>query len=134
MPWERFASAHVTRLEEARRSTEEDRVDAELAAGRPDFAAELSRAMIEEEPYRERRWCQWMLALYRCGRQAEALDAYAQARSLLRDEFGVDPGATMQTLQAQILAHDPSPRLTVGCRHAGPRFPTVSGDALRPSG
>lgn len=106
VPWERFASAYVARLEEARRSTEEDRVDAELAALRPDIAAEFSRAMIEEEPYRERRWCQWMLALYRCGRQAEALDAYARARAMFRDELGIDPGVAMRTLQARILAHD----------------------------
>ena len=107
VPWERFASAQVTRLEEARRAAEEDRVDAELAAGRPDVAAELGRAMIEEEPYRERRWGQSMLALYRCGRQAAALEAYAQARAMFRDELGVDPGAGLRELQARILAHDP---------------------------
>jgi DNA-binding SARP family transcriptional activator len=108
VPWERFASAHVTRLEEARRAAEEDRVDAELAVGRPEVAVELSRAMIDEEPYRERRWCQSMLALYRCGRQAEALDAFARARSMLRDDLGVDPGTTMSMLQTQILTHDPA--------------------------
>ena len=108
VPWERFASAEVTRLEEARRTAEEDRVDAELASGRPDVAAELCPAMIDEEPFRERRWCQSMLSLYRCGRQAEALETYTRARSLFRDALGVDPGAGMRDLQAQILAHDPS--------------------------
>lgn len=107
VPWERFASAEVARLEETRRSTEEDRVEAELAAGHADAAAALSRALIEQEPYRERRWCQAMLALYRCGRQADALDLFAQARSLLRDELGVDPGVAMRALHERILEHDP---------------------------
>lgn len=107
VPWERFASAHVTRLEEARRAAEEDRVDAELAAGHATVAVELSRAMIEEEPYRERRWRQLMLSLYRCERQAEALDAYTRARTRLRDDLGVEPGAMMSALHAQILEHDP---------------------------
>jgi DNA-binding SARP family transcriptional activator/pimeloyl-ACP methyl ester carboxylesterase len=108
VPWERFASARVTRLEEARRTAEEDRVDAELAAGRADLAVELSRVLTEEEPYRERRWCQSMLALYRCGRQAEALAAFAQARSRLRDDLGVDPGTELSSLHVQILAQDPA--------------------------
>jgi pimeloyl-ACP methyl ester carboxylesterase len=108
VPWERFALGYVTRLEEARRAAEEDRVDAELGAGHAQLATALSQAMIEEEPFRERRWCQSMLALYRCGRQAEALDRFVQARSLFRNDLGVEPGAALRTLQERVLAHDPS--------------------------
>ena len=124
VPWDRFASAQVSRLGEARRAAEEDRVDAELAAGRPEIAAELSRAMIEDEPLRERRWCQSMLALYRCGRQADALHAYGRARSILRDDLGVDPGAAMRELQSRILVHDPA--------LASPLPPNVRASAVRP--
>src|SRR6185312_3441766 len=70
-------------------------------------AAALSRALIDEEPFRERRWCQSMLALYRCGRQAEALDMFAQARSLFRNDLGAEPGPAMRTLHQRVLAHDP---------------------------
>jgi DNA-binding SARP family transcriptional activator/pimeloyl-ACP methyl ester carboxylesterase len=108
VPWERFAAAQVARLDEARRWAEEDRVDAELALGHAETAAGLSRAMIEDDPYRERRWCQSMLALYRCGRQAEALDMFALARSRFRDDLGIEPGDALRELQHQVLAHDPS--------------------------
>ncbi len=137
VPWERFAVGQVARLEEARRAAEEDRVDAELAAGHSELAAVLSRAMIEEEPFRERRWGQSMLALYRCGRQAEALDMFTQARSLLRKDLGVEPGAAMRTLQQRVLAHDPIlvvPRATDATRPRGPvpvtRFARNAGYAL----
>jgi DNA-binding SARP family transcriptional activator/pimeloyl-ACP methyl ester carboxylesterase len=108
VPWERFAPGQAARLEEARRSAEEDLVDAELAAGHPQRAAELSRVMIEDEPFRERRWYQAMLALYRSGRQADALGAFTRARSLFLDELGVEPGAALRTLQGRVLAHDPN--------------------------
>jgi DNA-binding SARP family transcriptional activator/pimeloyl-ACP methyl ester carboxylesterase len=125
VPWERFASGQVARLEEARRSAEEDRVDAELAAGHPHRAVQLSQTMIDEEPFRERRWCQAMLALYRCGRQAHALDTFAKARSLLRDELGSDPSPDLRTLHARLLAHDPAlaapmPSVDTGTRPRGP--------------
>jgi DNA-binding SARP family transcriptional activator/pimeloyl-ACP methyl ester carboxylesterase len=138
VPWERFASGQVTRLEEARRSAEEDRVDAELAAGHPQRAVELSRTMVHEEPFRERRWCQAMLALYRCGRQADALDMFAHARSLFREELGAEPGGDLRTLQRRVLAHDPAlaaPTASVeGTRRRGPipvtRFARNAGCAL----
>jgi pimeloyl-ACP methyl ester carboxylesterase len=128
----------VTRLEEARRSAEEDRIDAELAAGHSELAAALSRALIDEEPFRERRWCQSMLALYRCGRQAEALDMFAQARSLFRNDLGAEPGPAMRTLQQRVLAHDPILAMPIGAedrtRPRGPipvtRFARNAGCAL----
>ena len=97
----------VARLEEARRATEEDRLDAELAAGRSDRAAVLAEVLAGAEPLRERRWGQLMLALYRCGRQAEALHRFTLVRDLLRDELGVDPGPALQDLHRRVLAHDP---------------------------
>ena len=138
VPWERFATGQVTRLEEARRLAEEDRVDADLAGGNPQAAATLSRAMIDDEPFRERRWSQAILALYRCGRQAEALDTFAQVRSLFHDELGVEPGAELRSLQQRILTHDPSlttrTNVETRTRATGPvpvtRFARSSGCAL----
>ena len=61
-----------------------------------------------EQPFRERRWAQLMLALYRSGRQRDALDAYQRARRLLVDELGVEPGPELRRLEAAVLAQDPS--------------------------
>jgi DNA-binding SARP family transcriptional activator/pimeloyl-ACP methyl ester carboxylesterase len=97
----------VARLEEARRVTEEDRLDAELAAGRSDRAAVLAEGLAGAEPLRERRWGQLMLALYRCGRQADALHRFRLVRDLLRDELGVDPGPALQQLHRRVLTHAP---------------------------
>jgi class 3 adenylate cyclase len=84
----------------------EDRADALLATGR---AAEIIgdlEAAVADAPLRERRWGQLMLALYRAGRQGEALGAYQRARSLLADELGVDPGPDLRRLEAAIVAQD----------------------------
>jgi pimeloyl-ACP methyl ester carboxylesterase/DNA-binding SARP family transcriptional activator len=103
----------VARLEEARRATEEDRLDAELAAGRSGRAVVLAEVLAGAEPLRERRWGQLLLALYRCGRQAEALHRFSLVRDLLRDELGVDPGPALQDLHRRVLAHDPELDLAV---------------------
>src|SRR5204863_3317211 len=63
--------------------------------------------MVRDEPLRERRRGQLMVALYRTGRQAEALQAFTRARSVLVDELGVEPGPALQRIQAAVLAHDP---------------------------
>jgi DNA-binding SARP family transcriptional activator/pimeloyl-ACP methyl ester carboxylesterase len=105
---DRVAETEVARLEESRRTTQEDRVDAELAAGRSEHAAGMAEAMAAAEPFRERRWGQLMLALYRCGRQAQALRAFIDVRDLLRDELGVEPGPALQDLQRKVLAQDPA--------------------------
>ncbi len=95
-----------TRWIEGHAALVEDRADALLATGR---AAELIgdlEAAIADAPLRERRWGQLMLALYRAGRQGEAMGAYQRARSLLADELGVDPGPDLRRLEAAIVAQD----------------------------
>ena len=93
----------VPRLEELRLGALEARVDAELRLGRhAELVGEL-RALVAEHPLRERFWEQLMLALYRAGRQAEALDAYRQLRRRLVEELGIEPSPPVQRLQREIL-------------------------------
>jgi DNA-binding SARP family transcriptional activator len=99
-------TAEKTRWIEGHAALVEERADALLATGR---AAEIIgdlEAAVSEAPLRERRWGQLMLALYRAGRQGEALGAYRRARSLLADELGVDPGPDLRRLEAAIVAQD----------------------------
>lgn len=102
----RRAVSEKTRWIEGHAALVEDRADALLATGR---AAEIIgdlEAAVADAPLRERRWGQLMLALYRAGRQGEALGAYRRARSLLADELGVDPGPELRRLEAAIVAQD----------------------------
>jgi WD40 repeat protein/DNA-binding SARP family transcriptional activator len=102
-----FGTSEGGRLEELRRSASEDRIDARLAAGNAGALIADLEAMVYDEPLRERRWGQLMLALYRAGRQAEALHAFARARTVLVDELGIEPGPELRQLQAAILTQDP---------------------------
>ncbi len=103
--YEEFARGEAERLEELRLAALEERFDAELALGRHgDLLPELSR-LAAENPLRERVHSQMMLALYRCGRQAEALDLYAALRARLRDELGLEPAEDLRELQRRILQH-----------------------------
>ena len=70
-----------------------------------ELVAELE-AMVREEPFREHRWGQLMLALYRAGRQAEALQAFTRARAVLIDDLGIEPGPELQRLHTAILVQD----------------------------
>jgi DNA-binding SARP family transcriptional activator len=107
LSYERFAQTEIARLEERRWAAFEARVEAELALGRhADLISELEAA-VAEQPLREHLRGQLMLALYRCGRQAEALEAYRAARRTLVEEIGVEPGRELQALQDAILAQDP---------------------------
>ena len=102
---ERFAITAGARLEEARVSALEQRLEADLALGIDrELIGELE-TLVVEHPYRERVRAQLMLALYRSGRQAEALDAYQQARRAL-DELGIEPSAALQQLQRAVLRQD----------------------------
>jgi len=101
-----FTRPEAARLEELRLAALEARIDADLALGRHDaLTAELEQ-LAAEHPLRERVHAQLMLALYRCGRQADALAAYRRARALLADELGIDPGEPLERLHAAVLAHD----------------------------
>jgi predicted ATPase/DNA-binding SARP family transcriptional activator len=105
---EPFAQAEAARLEALRVQALEDRLDADLAGGRhAEILLELE-AMVGVHPLREPLWCRLMLALYRSGRQADALGAYQRARDLLADELGVEPGAELRRLQTAVLRQDPS--------------------------
>ena len=106
--YESFAQAEIARLEEARLAALEDRIDADLASGdHAKLVGELE-ALVREHPLRERLRGQLMLALYRSGRQADALQAYRDARRELLDELGLEPGPPLQELERAILAHDPA--------------------------
>jgi YVTN family beta-propeller protein len=101
-----FTRPEAARLEELRLAALESRLDADLALGRHDtLTGELER-LAAEHPLRERLHGQLMLALYRCGRQAEALAAYRRVRDLLASELGIDPGEPLRRLHASVLAHD----------------------------
>jgi WD40 repeat protein/DNA-binding SARP family transcriptional activator len=105
---EPFAADEARRLEELRLTAVELAIDADLAAGRHrEVVGELA-ALVVEERLREKFHAQRMLALYRCGRQADALDAYRQARATLVDEIGVEPGPELRRLHEAILRQDPS--------------------------
>jgi hypothetical protein len=96
------------RLDEAWLEALESRIEADLEAGRhAELVGEL-RALVRSHPLRERLRVQLMLALYRSGRQSEALDAYADARRALVDEVGLEPGPELRRLQRAILDHDPA--------------------------
>ena len=104
---EPFAQAEILRLEELRLDALERRVEADLAlGGGAELVAELE-ALVREHPLREQLRAQLMLALYRSGRQAEALDVYRETRSLLVGELGIEPGPTLRELEKAILWHDP---------------------------
>ena len=94
-------------LEERRREAEELLVSAFLDSGRSDSAATWATPLVEAEPYRERRWEQLMLALYRSGRQAEALRVAQRATMMLRNDLGIEPGPSLRGLEADILDQAP---------------------------
>ena len=103
---EPFARTEAARLDASRLQALEDRVAADLALGRHGAVVAELAALVAEHPLRERFREQLMLALYRAGRQGEALAAYAEARDALADQLGVDPGPGLATLHAAILRQD----------------------------
>lgn len=108
LPDGRRGVSEKTRWIESHAALVEDRGDALLATGRAAEVVGEFEAAIADAPLRERRWGQLMLALYRAGRQGEALGAYQRARSMLADELGVDPGPDLRRLEAAIVAQDPA--------------------------
>jgi predicted ATPase/DNA-binding SARP family transcriptional activator len=99
----------ANRLEQLRLLALEARIEAELQLGASAELVEELEALLADEPYRERFWRQLMLALYRAGRQADALAAYGRARAILYEELGVEPGVELRALQRTILRHEVPP-------------------------
>ena len=106
--YEAFATAAISQLEERHSAALEERVEADLAlGGHRELVAELAD-LVERNPLRERLLGQLMLALYRCGRQPEALAVYQRFRRALSEELGLDPSPGLQQLELAVLNRDPS--------------------------
>jgi len=116
-PW---ARAEAGRLEELRLAANEDRIDAELALRRHAACVPELELLVARHPTRERLVGQLMLALYRSGRQAEALAAYRAARRSLVEELGLEPGRELRRVEAAVLAHDPVLDLPAAVRASPP--------------
>lgn len=104
----------VAQLDELRLTVLMDRIDCDLALGRHEHVLGELQVLVREHPLRERLRAQQMLALYRADRQADALDAYQQARHALIDELGIEPSESLQRLQQAILRHDPALEVPTG--------------------
>ncbi len=109
-----FAVAEVARLDALRLAAIETRNEIDLGLGRHLAMLPELRVVADEHPLRERLQAQLMLALYRAGRQADALERYVATRRHLRDELGIDPSEELETLQRRILRHDPDLIVTTG--------------------
>ena len=103
-----FADAESRRLDSLRDRALEAKVEADLAGGKGAELVPELEALVIEHPFRERLWSALIIALYRSGRQADALDAFQRARAILGDELGVDPGPELRAVEAKVLAQDPS--------------------------
>jgi predicted ATPase len=101
-------TAEARRLEGLRIDALEEQFEAALALGEHRELVSALRATLDQHPFRERLWGQLMLALYRSGRQAEALETFQETRRVLAGELGLDPGPELRRLQESILAHDPA--------------------------
>ena len=111
-----FAQAEIARLQELRLGCLEERIEQNLAQGQHGELVGELEGLVKEHPLREQLRCQLMLALYRAGRQAEALDSYQQARAALVEELGIEPGRSLRELHQAILNQDPALDLAVGER------------------
>jgi DNA-binding SARP family transcriptional activator len=120
---EPFALVAVERLEELRLAALEERIEAELALERHSALVPELQSLVAEQPLRERLRGQLMLALYRAGRQAEALEAYRATRQSLVESFGLEPSEPLQALERAILNHDPD--LAFGAEPASARSAIV---------
>ena len=108
LAFEPFAQSEIARLEELRLTAIESRIEADLALGHPDALVAELETLVAAHPYREGVRAQLMLALYRSGRQAEALETYRRARRTFSEALGIEPGPGLQQLEGAILRQDPS--------------------------
>jgi DNA-binding SARP family transcriptional activator len=143
--YEAFAQPEIRRLEELRLTALEARADCELRLGEHGRLVAELEALVAAHPGRERLTAQLMLALYRCGRQGEALERYARTRAYLSSELGLEPGPALQALQADVLVQAPALRQGPGepraaevidaptAQYAGAAEPALVGDPLRPA-
>src|SRR5438034_689632 len=116
----------VAQLDELRLAALMDSIDCDLALGRHEQALGELNLLVREHPLRERLRAQQMLALYRADRQAEALDAYQQARHDLIDELGIEPSESLQRLQQATLRHDPALEAPAGTAAANGAPPVLT--------
>jgi len=123
LSYERFAQDEIKRLEELHIGAFEDRIEAELAFGRHDELVPELEGLVTRHPLRERLRAQLMLALYRAGRQAEALEAYRSARRTLLAELGIEPGRALRELEHAILEQDPAIDIAARQRQQQPARP-----------
>ena len=130
---ESFAQVEAARLEELRLGATEDRIDADLALGGHAAVIGELEALVAAYPLRERLHGQLILALYRSGRQGEALSAYQGARQMMVRELGLEPGPALQRLQGAILRQDPGLDPSAATV-SGDRDPAVAGTADSPAG
>jgi DNA-binding beta-propeller fold protein YncE len=105
---ESFAQTEIARLAELRMTALEARIEADLALGREDSLVAELETLVAAHPFREGVRAQLMLALYRSGRQAEALETYRRARRAFSEELGIEPGPRLRELEGAILRHDSS--------------------------
>jgi DNA-binding SARP family transcriptional activator len=123
LAFEAFAQAEIARLEEQQLAALEARIEADLAQHRHAGLVGELRQLVSINPTRERLVGQLMLALYRCGRQADALEVYQRARTRLDAELGLEPGPALKAMQVQILEQssllDPAPRRAVEREEGG---------------
>jgi predicted ATPase len=108
LPQSTWATAEAGRLDALRLDALEEQFEAALALGEHAEVGVAIRKALEESPFRERLWGQLMLALYRSGRQADALEVFQKARRVLMEELALEPGPELRRLQEAILAHDPA--------------------------
>jgi DNA-binding SARP family transcriptional activator len=113
LAYEPFAQPEIARLDDLRVSALEQLIEAKLALGGHAEVVQHLEGLIRDHPYRERLRAHLMLALYRCDRQADALQAYQDARKALVDELGIEPGERLRALERAILAQDPALQLVV---------------------
>jgi DNA-binding SARP family transcriptional activator/class 3 adenylate cyclase len=119
---EPFITADATRLAELRLVTTERRVEAELALGHHAEVTGELEALVQQHPLRERLWAHLMVALYRSGRQADALAAYQRVRTVLAEELGLEPTPELRRLETAVLRQDPDLLRDGGRTGADPRI------------